>query len=130
MIPGAATARLNIRFNDRHNAAELTDWLTETLALHAPQAELTVHYSGEAFLTQLGAHTAALCKAIAQVTGVTPEQNTGGGTSDARFISRYCPVAEFGLVGATIHQTDECVPVAELHELSDVYAAFIGEFCV
>src|SRR6202034_3389530 len=48
VIPGTATARLNIRFNDRHNAAELTDWLTEPLALHAPQAELTVHYSGEA----------------------------------------------------------------------------------
>jgi succinyl-diaminopimelate desuccinylase len=130
VIPGTATARLNIRFNDRHNAAGLTGWLKETLVLHAPQAELEVHCFGEAFLTQPGAHMEALCKAIAQATGVTPEQNTGGGTSDARFISRYCPVAEFGLVGATMHQADECVPVGELCQLIDVYAAFIGEFCV
>jgi succinyl-diaminopimelate desuccinylase len=130
VIPGAATARLNIRFNDRHNAAGLTGWLEETLALHAPHGELEVRCSGEAFLTRPGAHTAALCQAIARTTGVTPEQNTGGGTSDARFIARYCPVAEFGLVGATMHQADECVPVAELRQLVDVYAAFIGEFCV
>lgn len=130
VIPGVATARLNIRFNDRHNAAGLTGWLKETLALYAPQGELDVRCSGEAFLTRPGAHTAALCQAIARTTGVTPEQNTGGGTSDARFIARYCPVAEFGLVGATMHQADERVPVAELRQLIDVYAAFIGEFCV
>jgi succinyl-diaminopimelate desuccinylase len=130
VIPGSATARLNIRFNDRHNAAGLTDWLRETLATHAPQAELLVHCSGEAFLTQPGPHTAALCKAITKVTGVTPEQNTGGGTSDARFIARYCPVAEFGLVGTTMHQADERVPVAELRRLTDVYSVFIGEFCL
>ncbi len=130
VIPGTATARLNIRFNDRHNAAGLTDWLTEILAMIAPQAELQVNCSGEAFLTQPGPHTEALCRAITAVTGVTPEQNTGGGTSDARFIARYCPVAEFGLVGASMHQADECVPVAELRQLADVYAALIGEFCV
>jgi succinyl-diaminopimelate desuccinylase len=130
VIPGTAAARLNIRFNDRHNAAGLTDWLTEILAMIAPQAELQVHCSGEAFLTQPGPHTEALCRAITAVTGITPEQNTGGGTSDARFIARYCPVAEFGLVGASMHQADECVPVAELHQLADVYAALIGEFCV
>ena len=96
----------------------------------APQAELLVHCSGEAFLTQPGPHTAALCKAITQVTGVAPEQNTGGGTSDARFIARYCPVAEFGLVGTTMHQADERVPVAELRRLTDVYSVFIGEFCL
>jgi succinyl-diaminopimelate desuccinylase len=129
VIPATATARLNIRFNDRHNAVGLTDWLTEILALAAPQAELRVQCSGEAFLTQPGPHTAALCRAIEQITGVTPEQNTGGGTSDARFIARYCPVAEFGLVGATMHQADECVPVAELRKLADVYAGLIREFC-
>jgi succinyl-diaminopimelate desuccinylase len=125
VIPGRATARLNIRFNPAHNEASLTDWLTETLARHAPQAELAIHCSGEAFLTAPGPHTAALTAAITATTGITPEQNTGGGTSDARFISRYCPVAEFGLVGATMHQTDERVPIAELQQLAAIYQTFI-----
>jgi len=126
VIPGRATARLNIRFNPAHNEASLTDWLTETLARHAPQAELAIHCSGEAFLTAPGPHTAALTAAITATTGITPEQNTGGGTSDARFISRYCPVAEFGLVGATMHQTDERVPIAELRQLAAIYQTFIN----
>jgi succinyl-diaminopimelate desuccinylase len=128
VIPGLASARLNIRFNDTHTGASLTDWLTETLAVFAPEATLDVHISGEAFLTQPGAHTQALVRAVEKITGLTPEQNTGGGTSDARFIARYCPVAEFGLVGTTMHKTDECVPVAELERLAAIYATLITEF--
>jgi succinyl-diaminopimelate desuccinylase len=128
VIPATATARLNIRFNDSHTAAGLTEWLTETLALFAPQAELQVHVSGEAFLTQPGPRTEKLIAAIEKVTGMTPEQNTGGGTSDARFISRYCPVAEFGLVGATMHKTDEAVAVTELHRLTEIYKILIQSF--
>ena len=130
VIPGEAHAKLNIRFNDLHTGAGLTDWLTETLAPFAPQAALEVQVSGEAFLTEPGRHTEALARAITAVTGVVPEQNTGGGTSDARFIARYCPVAEFGLVGASMHRTDECVPVAELRQLTQVYKALIEGFCV
>jgi succinyl-diaminopimelate desuccinylase len=129
VIPGMASAKLNIRFNDLHSGAGLTDWLTEVLAGHAPQAALDVHISGEAFLTQPGGHTEALTRAIQTVTGRIPEQNTGGGTSDARFISRYCPVAEFGLVGTSMHRTDECVNVAELQQLAQVYKALIEGFC-
>lgn len=129
VIPGQATARLNIRFNDRHSGASLTDWLTETLAAHAPIAELDVKVSGEAFLTEPGAHTQALAAAITAVTGQVPEQNTGGGTSDARFIARHFPVAEFGLVGTSMHRVDECVSLAELRQLSDVYARLIRDFC-
>ena len=130
VIPGVAQAKLNIRFNDLHTGAGLTDFLTETLARFAPQAELDVQISGEAFLTAPGPHTEALTRAITAVTGVVPEQNTGGGTSDARFIARYCPVAEFGLVGTSMHRTDECVPVAELRQLAEVYKALIEGFCV
>jgi succinyl-diaminopimelate desuccinylase len=129
VIPAAAAARLNIRFNDRHSEASLTDWLTETLARFAPSAELEVNCSGGAFLTQPGPGTAALMAAITAVTGVLADQNTGGGTSDARFIAHYCPVAEFGLVGATMHQADECVPVAQLRQLAEIYRAAIEGFC-
>ena len=123
-----ATARLNIRFNDRHTEASLTDWLTEILAPFAPQAELHVKCSGEAFLTQPGEATALLSSAIERATGIAPKLDTGGGTSDARFIARYCPVAEFGLVGVTMHQADECVGVSELRKLSAIYQAIIESF--
>lgn len=128
VIPGAVHAKLNIRFNDLWNEAKLTDYLTETLALHAPLADLKIHCSGEAFLTRSGPDTEKLTRAITKVTGLEPEQNTGGGTSDARFISRYCPVAEFGLVGTSMHQIDEAVPVSELRQLTEIYAALISEF--
>jgi succinyl-diaminopimelate desuccinylase len=125
VIPARARALLNIRFNNAHDAASLTDWLTEIFAVHAPDADLQISCAGEAFLTKPGAATAALVAAVTDVTGVTPEQNTSGGTSDARFISRYCPVAEFGLVGATMHQEDEAVPVEELRKLADIYSSFL-----
>jgi succinyl-diaminopimelate desuccinylase len=79
-------------------------------------------------LTRPGPATSQLAGAISRVTGISPEQNTGGGTSDARFIARFCPVAEFGLVGASMHQADEAVPVAQLRELSAVYQEFIDCF--
>ena len=71
---------------------------------------------------------ATLRQAIAQATGVEPKLDTGGGTSDARFITRLCPVAEFGLVGATMHQTDECVPIAELRDLAQIYRDIVAAF--
>ncbi len=128
VIPGMARALLNIRFNDLHDEASLSDWLTEMVAAHTPDAELRIACSGEAFLTEPGDGTRALVAAVERTTGVTPELNTGGGTSDARFIAKYCPVAEFGLVGATMHQADEAVPVEELRRLSDVYRGFIESF--
>jgi succinyl-diaminopimelate desuccinylase len=128
VIPAEATAKLNIRFNDRHNEASLTEWLNEILAQFAPHADLAVKCSGESFLTKPGDATAKLTGAIERETGITPKLDTGGGTSDARFISRYCPVAEFGLVGVTMHQADECVAVSEIRKLSGVYKAVIESF--
>jgi succinyl-diaminopimelate desuccinylase len=129
VIPGLATAGLNIRFNNAHTGASLTTWLRQILDKHAPDAELQVRVSGEAFLTQPGREIELLTGAITRVTGMIPERNTAGGTSDARFISRYCPVAEFGLVGATMHKVDEAVPVADILQLTGVYKALIGAFC-
>jgi len=128
VIPATVTAKLNIRFNNLHTEASLSDWLTEILAPNAPGAELKIHCSGEAFLTKPGPETEKLTAAVKKITGITPSQTTGGGTSDARFIARYCPVAEFGLVGATMHQTDERVPVDELRNLTAIYQAVIQSF--
>ena len=65
---------------------------------------------------------------IAEVTGRRPELSTSGGTSDARFIKDYCPVVEFGLVGQTMHQIDERVPVADLTTLTAVYRKILGRY--
>jgi succinyl-diaminopimelate desuccinylase len=130
VIPAEASAMLNIRFNSDHTGAALSAWLRAVIAQHADRFDLDIAISGESFLTEPGPLVNVLRQAIIDTTGVEPKLDTGGGTSDARFIARYCPVAEFGLVGATMHQVDERVPVAELQELARIYrgilAAFLG----
>jgi succinyl-diaminopimelate desuccinylase len=126
VIPASARAALNIRFNDRHTGASLTAWLRAALAQHAERFDLDVSVSGEAFLTEPGHMVEALRAVITRETGIEPRLDTGGGTSDARFIAQYCPVAEFGLVGATMHQVDERVPIVELRELARIYRAALG----
>lgn len=128
VIPARAEARLNIRFNDRHTAAALEARLRAAIAAAAPHHEVAFSCAGEAFLTRPGPDLDRLVAAIAAVTGITPRLETGGGTSDARFIARHCPVAEFGLVGTTIHQADERVPVAELRALARVYERVLDAF--
>jgi succinyl-diaminopimelate desuccinylase len=128
VIPAAARAALNIRFNDRHSGASLEAWLGAVLAQHAEKFELDIAVSGESFLTEPGPMVDTMRHAVAQVVGREPALDTGGGTSDARFVARHCPVAEFGLVGATMHQANECVPVSELRDLARIYAAVLGAF--
>ncbi|EHL97170.1 succinyl-diaminopimelate desuccinylase [Acetobacteraceae bacterium AT-5844] len=126
VIPPMAKARLNIRFNDLHSSASLTQRIRDVLEAEGAKYELDVSCSGESFLTQPGDFVAALQAATRQAAGVEPKLDTGGGTSDARFIARYCPVAELGAVGATMHKSDECTPVEELRALSRLYAAVIA----
>ena len=128
VIPARARALLNIRFNDRHTAASLEAWLRAAIARHATRFQLDVQCSGEAFLTEPGLLIDRLRGAITRACGREPRLDTGGGTSDARFIARVCPVAEFGLVGRTMHQVDEQVPVAELRALAAIYQAVLTEF--
>lgn len=126
VIPAAARASVNIRFNDRHSSGLLTAWLRAALARFAERFDLDVSVGGESFLTPPAGMIDRLCQVVALETGIQPRLDTGGGTSDARFITRYCPVAEFGLVGATMHQIDERVPVAELRELARIYRAALA----
>ena len=130
VIPASATARLNVRFNDMHTGASLTRWLEETVGQHAGgvDASVRVQVSGEAFVTAPGPLVDRVCAVIEAHTGAAPARDTGGGTSDARFIARHAPVIEFGLVGATMHQADECVSLADLHTLTALYAAVIEDF--
>ncbi len=128
VIPASASAMLNIRFNSDHTGAALSAWLRAVIAQHAERFDLDIAISGESFLTEPGPLVDTLRRAIVDATGAEPKLDTGGGTSDARFIARYCPVAEFGLVGASMHQVDERVPVAELRDLARIYRGILAAF--
>ncbi len=118
VIPAKAEARLSIRFNDLHRGEELVERIR---AIVEPRGSLTAMISGEAFLTPPGELSDAVSAVVAEVTGVTPEASTTGGTSDARFLSKICPVVEFGLCNATMHKLDEAVSIADLDLLSEIY---------
>lgn len=125
VIPGRAAARISIRFNDQQRGDELIARIQATVARHAPHAEVKGRVFGEAFLTQPGALSDLVSSAIRDVLGVEAELSTTGGTSDARFLSRICPVVEFGLLNATMHKLDEAVALADLRALTDVYAEIL-----
>ncbi|WP_043362055.1 succinyl-diaminopimelate desuccinylase [Belnapia sp. F-4-1] len=127
VIPGEARAMLNIRFNDRHTSASLTERLHAALRAEEARYEMRIDCSGESFLTSPGPFVDALKRAVERSTGGTPALDTGGGTSDARFLARFCPVAELGGVGSTMHKADERVPVEELRDLAALYRAVLEE---
>jgi succinyl-diaminopimelate desuccinylase len=132
VIPAAARARLNIRFNPAHTGQALADWIeaeAQTAARGSKcKVSVTPQISGEAFLTEPGPFTDLVAQAVADVAGRPPELSTSGGTSDARFIRALCPVVEVGLVGTTMHQVDERTPVAEIERLQAVYERLISRY--
>jgi succinyl-diaminopimelate desuccinylase len=132
IIPQDARARINIRFNPAHSGAELKAWF-ETLAggfaaKTGAKVEVQTAISGEAFLTEAGPFVDLIADVIQAKLGLETDRSTTGGTSDARFIRDLCPVVEFGLVGQTMHQINECVPVADLEALTDAYSALIEAY--
>lgn len=132
VIPEKATAVVNIRFNDAHSGDSLTAMLRERAA--ADESETGVRFavdvvvSGESFLTAPGPFVDMVRAVVAERTGVTPVLSTSGGTSDARFVKDHCPVLEFGLVGAFMHQVDERVPAAQVRQLKDIYQAILTRY--
>jgi succinyl-diaminopimelate desuccinylase len=128
LIPAEGRASLNVRFNDRYSARTLEAALRARLDAAGGDYRLETHYGAEAFITAPGVFSDLLEALIERELGVVPELSTSGGTSDARFLKDICPVVEFGLVGATIHQVDERVPVADLEALTRVYQALLASF--
>jgi succinyl-diaminopimelate desuccinylase len=132
VIPAQARAKFNIRFNDCHTQASLRDLIEQRLTKacgNRIRAKINWEPSNsDVFVMKPGAFTDLVVSAIAEVTGRRPDLNTGGGTSDARFITRYCPVIEFGLVGQTMHQIDERTPVADLEKLSKIYRGVLERY--
>ncbi|TDK50048.1 succinyl-diaminopimelate desuccinylase [Antarcticimicrobium luteum] len=132
VIPAQCSGAVNIRFNDTHTGAALTDWLRAEADRVAEDfgvaVEMRVKISGESFLTPPGPLSDLVSAAVQAETGVTPVLSTTGGTSDARFIKDHCPVVEFGLVGKTMHQVDENVPVDQIHQLKAIYTRILRDY--
>jgi succinyl-diaminopimelate desuccinylase len=128
IIPGVAKATFNIRFNDLWTSDTLKSWVKEALDAVDPLYKLIWEVSGESFLVPPGKVSDCLTGAIHAVTGLDPELSTTGGTSDARFIHQHCPVAEFGLVNATMHKVDERVEIADITCLVAIYGGFLDRF--
>jgi len=132
VIAETARAMFNIRFNTHHRGDDLKAHINELVTAASKnfdgeiQADLRV--TGEAFLTDPDSFTDKLQQAVEDVTGRRPVLSTSGGTSDARYITKYAPVVEFGLVGATIHQINERVDVADIHTLSEIYALILKRY--
>jgi succinyl-diaminopimelate desuccinylase len=132
LIPNEARARFNIRFNDHHTLESLKA-LIEQRAAKAAGGKIKFALQWEpsnagVFAVKPGPFTDMVREAVAKATGRTPELSTSGGTSDARFISQYCPVVEFGLVGQTMHAINERVPVADLIALTAIYRTIIDRY--
>ncbi len=132
VIPARAVATVNVRFNDAHSAEGLRAWAE---ALAAPIAgesgvtlEIRMDVSGDSFVTPPGALVDLVAGVVHEVTGRQPVLSTSGGTSDARFVKDHCPVVEFGLVGKTMHQVDERVPVDQIAPLAAIYRQILGRY--
>jgi len=132
VIPAETRAAVNIRFNDLHGGDSLTAWLRGEADRIASETgvsvQMRVKISGEAFLTPPGPLSDLVATAVAAETAITPVLSTTGGTSDARFVKAHCPVVEFGLVGRTMHQVDESVPIDQIHRLKAIYSRILREY--
>jgi succinyl-diaminopimelate desuccinylase len=125
VIPGSATAQLNIRFNNLHKGADLVRMVEEIAEREAPGSKVRARISGEAFLTPAGPLYDLIVEAIREETGEAPELSTSGGTSDGRFLIQLCPVVDFGLPNATMHKVGECAAVEDIRALSRIYRRIV-----
>ncbi len=130
VIPAAARAVFNVRFNDLYSGATLEKKLRTAMSAIDIPYDMKVRVGGESFYTPPGKLSDALAAAVESVTGEKSVLSTGGGTSDARFIHKFCPVAELGLLNATAHQVDEHVACADIVALTDIYKSVIRALCV
>ena len=141
VIPGNATAAFNVRFNDTWSGESLRKEIIRRLEEGTSKgrirrgkntpAKFEIEWLGRispVFLTSDETLVKTLSDAIEAETGNRPELSTGGGTSDARFVKDYCPVVEFGLVGKTMHQVNECVALDDLDKLTAIYGRFLNSY--
>jgi len=128
VIPAAAVALFNIRYNDQQSSQDLQDWIRSVCDAAGGKYDLEMTVSGDAFLTPPGRLSGLIADAVKKVSGRAVELSTSGGTSDARFIKNHCPVSEFGLVGKSMHKVDEYVSLDDLEQLARIYHEILKSF--
>lgn len=128
VIPAEAFAQIDIRFNSSHSGTSIVRWAEEIISRAPGRFKLDYEIAGEAFLSKISPDVEKLSAAVRKVSGIQPEYSTKGGTSDARFVKKYCPVVEFGLTNGSIHKTNECETVENIEKLTDIYFEFIKSF--
>ncbi|MEM9575721.1 MAG: succinyl-diaminopimelate desuccinylase [Pseudomonadota bacterium] len=132
VIPAACKGTVNLRFNDLHSGATLSDWIREEIArietAFGVKTDVKIKISGESFITPPGPLSDLVAQAVKAETGLDPVLSTTGGTSDARFVRHHCPVVEFGLVGQSMHQVDEHVQVRHIQQLKSIYTRILRDY--
>lgn len=128
VIPALGTAKFNLRFSDQWTGASLSKKIREILDSVSKDYDLRLEIGAESFLTERSVWTDLVAGAVKDVTQKTPALTTNGGTSDARFIRKYCPVVEFGLTNRTVHQVNEHLAVSELEMLTAVYKRILERY--
>ncbi|MCK5375142.1 MAG: succinyl-diaminopimelate desuccinylase [Alphaproteobacteria bacterium] len=125
IIRDSGRVKFNIRFNDLWTSKRLVETLHKILKGTGYDYDMRWFCDGESSLTEPGIWTQIVQDAVNDVTNLTPALTTSGGTSDARFISRYCPVVEFGGINRTIHKIDENARVKDLRNLAKIFERLI-----
>ncbi|MCY4541085.1 MAG: succinyl-diaminopimelate desuccinylase [Rhodobacteraceae bacterium] len=132
VIPAHAVMSFNVRFNELHSVASLSRWIESEARKHSDghgiSASVKQLYGAESFITKHGPLAEMVAKAVEAETGVKPQYSTAGGTSDARFVAKLCPVVEFGVTSGTIHQVDERASIDEIVTLKRVYGRCLLEY--
>ncbi len=122
VIPGTIDIYFNFRFSTASTPQNLQSRTEAILRKHRLSFDITWTLAGKPFLTKRGDLVDALTKSVQKVAGITPQLSTAGGTSDGRFIADICDqIAEFGPINASVHKIDECVELADIERLHDVY---------
>ncbi len=131
VIPAEARAQFNVRFNDAWTLETLRARISQVVNEAAGDARVELEFlpsNAVSFITHPGDFTDLVSDAVKEVTGLRPELSTSGGTSDARFITNYCPVVEFGLTNETIHAVDENARTADIDALAAVYLRILEKY--
>jgi succinyl-diaminopimelate desuccinylase len=132
VIPATCKASANVRFNDLHTSQSVIAWMQAEVDAVAADFNVKIDMascvSGESFITPPGELSDLVSAAVRAETGIIPKPSTTGGTSDARFVKNHCPVVEVGLVGKTMHQVDECVPVGQITQLTAIYGRILRDY--
>ena len=126
LVVDRATIKFNVRFSDKHKSKDIIKLIKQRLKKTKSDYELNIKVSGESFHNSSKKLIDPLINSIKKITTKTPKLSTSGGTSDARFISKICPVIEFGIVGKSMHKINENINIKDLEDLSKIYLNFIN----